>query len=64
MTINELYNIWYDGNRLDINFINACCNMLNILGGNVLHTDEDLRKYDELRNGIKYAMEDWLYDHK
>ena len=61
MTINELYNIWYDGNRNDINFINACCNMLSMIN---VCTLEEKRLYVQLKEGIKYAMEDWLYDHK
>lgn len=61
MMINDLYNIWYDGNRNDINFINTCYNML---GCAVCYTDEDDRKYKDLYEGILYAMEDWLYDNK
>lgn len=60
MTINGLYNIWYDGNRNDINFINTCYNMLGCVKCN---TTEDRRKWNDLREGIRYAMEDWLYDH-
>lgn len=60
MTINELYNIWYDGNRNDINFVNTC---YNILGCAECYTDEDDRKYRELSLGMMYAMEDWLHDH-
>lgn len=61
MTINDLYNIWYDGNRNDINFINTCCNMLKLVS---VYTIEEQRQYRQLKEGIKYAMEDWLYDHK
>lgn len=61
MTINDLYNIWYDGNRTDINFINACYNMLGLVN---VYTQEEKILYCQLKEGIKYAMEDWLYDHK
>lgn len=61
MTIYNLYNIWYDGNRNDITFINSCCNMLNLTGA---CTVEERRLYAEIRLRIKRALEDWLYDHK
>lgn len=61
MTINKLYNIWYDGNRNDINFINACYNMLSLVR---VYTTEEQTQYRQLKDGIRYAMEDWLYDHK
>lgn len=61
MMISELYNIWYDGNRNDINFINTCWNMLSCASR---YTDEDDRMYKYLYEGILYAMEDWLHDHK
>lgn len=44
--INELYNMWYDGNRCDPIFVLMCF------------------KYDQLCEGIRYAMEDWLHDNK
>lgn len=61
MTINELYNIWYDGNRNDINFVNTCWNMLGCI---LCYTYEDDIKYKQLYDTIKDVMEDWLHDHK
>lgn len=61
MTIEELYNIWYDGNRNDIDFINACYNMLSMVN---VYTLEEKRLYIQLKEGIKYAMGDWLNDYK
>lgn len=61
MTINELYNIWYDGNKNDINFINACYNMLKSVS---IYTIDDQRQYRQLKEGIQYALEDWLYDNQ
>lgn len=61
MTINDLYNIWYDGNRSDITFVNTCYNMLKLV---CVYTTEEQRQYRQLKEGIRYAMEDWLYDHK
>lgn len=59
MMISDLYNIWYDGNRNDIN---TCWNMLRCA---VRYTDEDDRMYKkDLYEGIMYAMEDWLHDNK
>lgn len=61
MMISDLYNIWYDGNRNDINFVNTCWNMLGCI---LCYTYEDDIKYKQLYDAIKDVMEDWLHDHK
>lgn len=49
MTLTELQNVWYNGNRNDINFVNTCYNLLT--GMNVLMY-RDMREY----------MEVWVYE--
>lgn len=58
MSLDELYNMWYNGNRYDPNFILMCYCVLQ----QVVVTDA--RKHNQLCDGIRYAMEDWLYDNK
>lgn len=57
MTIDELENIWYEGNRQDPNFINMVYNMLGCVN---LYTNEDTQKYKNLFEDVQYNMEDWL----
>lgn len=59
MTLKELQNVWYNGNRNDINFVNTCYNLLT--GMNVL-TDEDRLRYDNLYRDMREYMEVWVYE--
>lgn len=59
MTIDELYEIWYNGDTTDIGFVNACYNMLGVIG---VYTVEDDVKYRQLYYSMTDAMEDYLYD--
>lgn len=61
MTMHELHNLWYDGNRNDPMFILMCKNMLDFV--RVVIT-EDKILYEMTRGNIKDCMEDWLYSHK
>ena len=61
MTMHELHNLWYDGNRHDPVFILMCKNMLDYMR---IVTTEDNILYEMTRDDIKYNMEDWLYGHK
>lgn len=61
MTMHELHNLWYDGNRNDSVFILMCKNMLDYMR---VVTTEDNILYEMTRDDIKYNMEDWLYGHK
>ena len=61
MTMHELHNLWYDGNRTDPMFIIMCKNMLDYMR---VITTEDNILYEMTRDDIKYNMEDWLYGHK
>lgn len=61
MTMHELHNLWYDGNRSDPMFILMCKNMLDYVR---VVTPEDDWLYGVMREDIKYNMEDWLYDQK
>lgn len=64
MSLYKLYNMWYDGNRMDPIFIlmcNAILQRINIENG---VNYSDMIKYRQLRDSIRYAMEDWLYDNK
>lgn len=64
MNLDELYNIWYDGNRYDPIFVLMCFNILQCII-KPSYSDNTARwKYDQLSDGIRYAMEDWLYDNK
>lgn len=58
MTMYELHNIWYDGNRNDPTFILMCKNMLDFVR---VVTAEDVMLHQVMRDDIKYNMEDWLY---
>lgn len=60
MTLTELQNVWYNGNRNDINFVNTCYNLLT--GMNVL-TDEDRLRYDNLYRDIREVMIDYVFRH-
>lgn len=60
MTLKELQNVWYNGNRNDINFVNTCYNLLT--GMNVL-TDEDRLRYDNLYRDMREYMEVWVYEN-
>lgn len=60
MTLKELQNVWYNGNRNDINFVNTCYNLLT--GMNVL-TDEDRLRYDKLYRDMREYMEVWVYEN-
>lgn len=57
MTIEELENIWYDGNRQDPNFINTVYNMLGCVN---LYTNEDTYRYKNLCECVQDEMEAWL----
>lgn len=57
MTIEELENIWYDGNRQDPNFINTVYNMLGCVN---LYTNEDTYRYKNLCECVQDEMGDWL----
>lgn len=57
MTIEELENIWYDGDRQDPNFINTVYNMLGCVN---LYTNEDTYRYKNLCECVQDEMEDWL----
>lgn len=59
MTLTKLQNVWYNGNRNDINFVNTCYNLLT--GMNVL-TDEDRLRYDNLYRDMREYMEVWVYE--
>lgn len=59
MTLKELQNVWYNGNRNDINFVNTCYNLLT--GMNVL-TDGDRLRYDNLYRDMREYMEVWVYE--
>lgn len=61
MTMHELHNLWYDGNRTDPTFMLMCKNMLDYMR---VVTTEDNILYKMTRDDIKYKMNDWLYDHK
>lgn len=61
MTMHELHNLWYDGNRNDPMFILMCKNMLYYMR---IVTTEDKILYEMTRDDIKDCMEDWLYSHK
>lgn len=61
MTMHELHNLWYDGNRNDPMFILMCKNMLDFVR---VVTTEDKILYEMARGNIKDCMEDWLYSHK
>jgi hypothetical protein len=58
MTMHELHNIWYDGNRNDPTFMLMYKNMLDFVS---VITPEDIMLYQVMRDDIKYNMEDWLY---
>lgn len=60
MTTYELQNVWYNGNRNDINFVNTCYNLLT--GMNVL-TDEDRLRYNNLYRDMREYMEVWVYEN-
>ena len=57
MKIEELEDIWYNGNRQDPKFINMVYNMLGCVN---LYTNEDTQKYKKLFEDVQDAMEDWL----
>lgn len=59
MTLKELQNVWYNGNRNDINFVNTCYNLLTCM--NVL-TDGDRLRYDNLYRDMREYMEVWVYE--
>lgn len=59
MTIDELEDIWFDGNRQDPNFINMVYNMLGRVN---LYTNEDTQKYRFLCECVQDEMEDWLHE--
>lgn len=61
MTMHELRNLWYNGNRTDPTFMLMCKNMLDYMR---VVTTEDNILYEMTRDDIKYKMNDWLYDHK
>lgn len=63
MTLNELYNMWYDGKRYDPIFILMCFSLLQSVKPSYSEPTQ-FWKYDQLSDGIRYAMEDWLYDNK
>ena len=63
MNLDELYNIWYDGNRYNATFILMCFNLLQCVKPSYSDPTACL-KYDQLSDGIRYAMEDWVYDNK
>lgn len=60
MTLKELQNVWYNGNRNNINFVNTCYNLLT--GMNVL-TDEDRLRYDNLYRDMREVMIDYVFRH-
>lgn len=60
MTLKELQNVWYNGNRNNINFVNTCYNLLT--GMNVL-TDEDRLRYDNLYRYMREGMIDYVFRH-
>lgn len=57
MKIEELEDIWYNGNRQDPNFINMVYNMLGYM---MICTTEEYKIYDNLYECVQDAMEDWL----
>lgn len=59
MTIDELYSIWYTGNKNDMEFVNTCYNMLGAVG---VYTINDSVKYRQLHESVTETMEDYLYD--
>lgn len=60
MTLKELQNVWYNGNRNNINFVNTCYNLLT--GMNVL-TDEDRLRCDNLYIDMREVMIDYAFRH-
>lgn len=60
MTLKELQNVWYNGNRNNINFVNTCYNLLT--GMNVL-TNEDRLRYDNLYRDMREVMTDYVFRH-
>lgn len=64
MNLDELYNMWYDGNRYDPIFVLMCNAMLQRIKIEKGVNYSDMIKCRQLSDGIRYAMEDWLYDNK
>ena len=64
MILDELYNMWYDGNRMDPIFILMCNAMLQRIKIEKGVNYSDMIKCRQLSDGIRYDMEDWLYDNK
>ncbi len=58
MTLDYLFNKWYDGNTNDPIFVLLCYNMLQ----NIKQTNN--HDYRLLKDSILDAMEDLLYDYK
>lgn len=57
MTLKELAYVWFNGDRNNINFVNACYNIL--MSRNLL-TYEDEQRYDVLYRDMIEVMEEYV----
>lgn len=63
MTLDELYDFWYDKQTADPAFVLMCYVLLQDLKPSYGDT-KSCWKYDQLCDGIRYAIEECLHDYE